>query len=401
MMRDTHFVGRDGFFIWYGVVEDRIDPDKLGRIKVRILGSHTKDKTLIPTQELHWCYVVQAITSAAMNGLGTSPLGCVPGTWVFGFYRDGEDMQEPVVLGTLGKIPQDPPDKTIGFNDPRDDEDATPETLETAPRKFKQREYPFDGSGATLTPEDQAVPYPRNVHPLGAVIKEPDTNRIARNENIDDTVIGLITQILDKKVPIAFGGTWDETDVWYDGDYPFVHVHESESGHIKVMDDTPFAEGSMTWDRTGTHHRVDTKGSEVHKIVYDGYTIVLRKNYIHIMNDQDERCDKEYNLSIGGRWNVEVAGNINIYSHSSIYVKADGDANIHAGGNINVQSGGTINVKAGGAIRIGAGAKISVSTPSSMEIKCGGNFAVDAADILLNCGAANPDPPDSATDPKQ
>lgn len=400
MRKEPHFMGSEGMVWFHAVVEDRIDPDKLGRCKIRILGFHTQDKTLIPTQELHWAYPIQPLTSAAMNGLGSSPLGPLPGTWVLGFFRDGDDNQEPIILGTIGKIPQDPPNNTIGFNDPRDS-DGTPETLETAPRKFKERSYPFDGSGAQLTPEDKAVPYPRVVHPLGAVLKEPDTNRIARNEMIDDTVIGLMTQIIDTGVPIAFGGSWDEDDVWYDGEYPFVHVHESESGHIRVLDDTPNAEGSMTWDRTGTHHRVDTAGSEVHKIVFDGYTIVLRKNYIHIMNDQNERCDKEYNLSVGGRWNVEVAGNINIYSHGSIYVKADGDANLHAGGNINVQSGGTINVKSGSAIRIGAQAKISFQTPSSMDIKCGSYFAVDASDIFLNSGVANPDPPDPATDPKQ
>ena len=51
---ETNFMGKDSFFWWVGVVEDRRDPKKLGRLRIRVLGAHTQDKTLIPTCELHW-----------------------------------------------------------------------------------------------------------------------------------------------------------------------------------------------------------------------------------------------------------------------------------------------------------------------------------------------------------
>ena len=58
-----------GQFVWWvGVAEDRMDPKKLGRIRVRMLGYHTEDKTLIPTEQLHWAYPLQPIVSGAMNG---------------------------------------------------------------------------------------------------------------------------------------------------------------------------------------------------------------------------------------------------------------------------------------------------------------------------------------------
>ena len=48
-----------GDFVWWqGVVEDRNDPLKLGRCRVRILGYHTDNKQDIPTATLPWPVVV-------------------------------------------------------------------------------------------------------------------------------------------------------------------------------------------------------------------------------------------------------------------------------------------------------------------------------------------------------
>ena len=111
------------FVWWVGVVEDRHDPMYLGRCKVRCLGWHTEDKELIPTYELPWAYPLMPITSASQTGVGQSPLGPVEGTWVMGFFRDGKDAQEPVMMGTLHGVPdldiRSVYTKTIGFHDPR------------------------------------------------------------------------------------------------------------------------------------------------------------------------------------------------------------------------------------------------------------------------------------------
>ena len=101
-------MGKDGFVWWQGVVEDRHDPLFLGRCRVRILGFHTENTTQMPSETLPWAYPIQPITSAAQTGVGTSPTGPVEGTWVIGFFRDGEAAQEPVFFGTLGGIPDIP-----------------------------------------------------------------------------------------------------------------------------------------------------------------------------------------------------------------------------------------------------------------------------------------------------
>lgn len=92
---------QDGFNWWIGVVEDRMDPEKMGRVRVRIFGYHTDDKTSLPTKDLPWAVPIQPITSAAISGIGSSPLGPLEGTWVIGFFLDGEDCQQPAIFGTI------------------------------------------------------------------------------------------------------------------------------------------------------------------------------------------------------------------------------------------------------------------------------------------------------------
>ena len=43
-----NFQGQDGFVWFTGVVEDRNDPTKLGRVRVRCVGYHTDNKTARP-----------------------------------------------------------------------------------------------------------------------------------------------------------------------------------------------------------------------------------------------------------------------------------------------------------------------------------------------------------------
>ena len=62
-----NFLGRDGFIWFTGVVEDRDDPDKLGRVRVRCVGYHTDDVEKIPTADLPWSWVMMPTTTSAMG----------------------------------------------------------------------------------------------------------------------------------------------------------------------------------------------------------------------------------------------------------------------------------------------------------------------------------------------
>jgi len=154
----AEFMGKDGFVWWQGVVEDRYDPLYLGRCRIRILGWHTEDKTDMPTESLPWAYPVQPIISAAQTGVGISPTGPVEGTWVVGFYRDGEQAQEPVFFGTLGGIPS--LDSKIlpneGFADPRGD---TTGPVHPQLKKLK-KESPKNILTFNVDDPERNIPYP-------------------------------------------------------------------------------------------------------------------------------------------------------------------------------------------------------------------------------------------------
>ena len=98
------------FQYFIGVVEDRNDPNKMGRIKVRAYG--------ISTEQLPWAIPIMPYTSASTSGVGLSPTGPVEGTWVFGFFVDGKEFGQPMILGTLPGAPTDPSKPDFGFNDP-------------------------------------------------------------------------------------------------------------------------------------------------------------------------------------------------------------------------------------------------------------------------------------------
>ena len=95
------FSGQDGFIWAIGVVEDRFDPEKLGRVRVRWLGYHTEEKEKILTKDLPWAQVMQPASGGTMAGIGESPVNLVEGTWVCGFFKDTSWMTDAVVIGTL------------------------------------------------------------------------------------------------------------------------------------------------------------------------------------------------------------------------------------------------------------------------------------------------------------
>ena len=111
---NTGFLGRDGFIWAIGVVEDRHDPDKMGRVKTRWLGYHTAEQSKISTEQLPWSQVMQPVGGHAMSGVGESHPGIEEGTWVIGFARDPESLQDWIIMGTLPGMNTQPSKHSAG-----------------------------------------------------------------------------------------------------------------------------------------------------------------------------------------------------------------------------------------------------------------------------------------------
>jgi hypothetical protein len=108
-------MGMDGFIWFHGVVEDRMDPLGLGRMRVRAFGWDDKNRVLVPTEHLPWAYPMLPLNSD--QGQVHTPK---EGTWVVGFFRDCTQAQDRIVLGTINTgaftIPPDSPPLTSNIS---------------------------------------------------------------------------------------------------------------------------------------------------------------------------------------------------------------------------------------------------------------------------------------------
>ena len=112
-----HFLGRDGFIWWIGQIVDETQwAGNLGgaptettekqkgfgfRYKVRIMGYHTASPTDLKDEELPWASVMFPVT-AGVSGGGISTPNLHQGDFVQGYFMDGEDAQQPVIMGVIG-----------------------------------------------------------------------------------------------------------------------------------------------------------------------------------------------------------------------------------------------------------------------------------------------------------
>jgi hypothetical protein len=226
------------FYWWVGVVEDRNDPLKLGRYRVRVLGYHNERKDVQPIEDLPWAHCLLPVTAASSNGVGETP-NIVEGSWVFGFFQDGNSSQIPIIFGTSPGLPQipdeDPPD-FIGMRDTVPEKEGEAEfegqqTRDKQPRKLQKRTLNGGGEDSTFTEEfgskdarqpqadghrdeydlieflDERGETGGDLSPLAT---ETDTTTNALNENSKDEdfvgserIVKHKIDTLDKLVPIA------------------------------------------------------------------------------------------------------------------------------------------------------------------------------------------------------
>lgn len=90
---------------FFGKVEDRDDPEKVGRVRVRAFGIHSDDTALVATDTLPWASVSSSTDSASTEETGQSPTGIMVGSMVWGFFLDGDALQQPVICGTWWGMP--------------------------------------------------------------------------------------------------------------------------------------------------------------------------------------------------------------------------------------------------------------------------------------------------------
>jgi hypothetical protein len=365
-MYNENFLGLNGFIWFLGVVEDRQDPTKTGRLKVRALGHHTHDLTLLPTADLPWASVVLPITASGVSGIGQSATGLLEGSWVFGFFRDGLRRQEMVVLGSLPGRPVELADNREGFYDPN-------------------KIYP-------------------------KYINEPDVNRLA--VNLKDTggqeanpslaltlrratrIIGvptadfnsMATADIDYTAAASDGDTWNQPEIPYNALYPYNHVYETESGHIREYDDTPGAERIHERHRSGTSYEISANGTKTNIIKGDHYTLTSNDTKVYIQGDSDTTINGRHKIFINkdgqanNNYDIQVGPGANVNIHVD-----NGDLNLHsANGRINMNAGGDYNLKVGGNMTVAVAGEFSQTVEGGSIHNTSGTVVIRGATIDLN-----------------
>ena len=329
------FMGKTGFQWFVGVVEDRNDPQKVGRVRVRCLGYHTPDKGKLPTADLPWSTVMNPITSATVSGVGQTPLGMVEGTWVVGFFVDGADAQQPCIIGTLPGVPNKLP-AALGFEDPNNN---YPKYKETDVNRL-------------------AVGDENNPHKTITLRKADRTTNIG-NADFYATDMPLIDSdgaSAQQNLAEDDGTEFSEPEIPYGAKYPHNHVYESEAGHLKEYDDTPNKERIHERHSTGTGYEIDEYGTKVQRVKKDNYQLITGDHYELIKGTSNVTINK------GSRLFVNASGQEN--NHFTIQIGTDGNLNLQVdAGKINIHNvQGDINMKAGGSINLEAGAHIRMKS---------------------------------------
>lgn len=545
---------------YVGVVEDRMDPLELGRCKVRVIGLHTEDKSVLPTDKLPWAHIVQPANSAAMSGIGFSPTGLVEGTVVKIEFAD-IDQQQPYITGTIGGIPQGSgvveyaddtlqlknedgeyleDSSTVSTDDNQTQSSSTGQTVDDqvdlkpassysisddvlpfirseenvrlnsyqdsggvwtigygttfidgkpvkpnmtitlaqaesylisfvnsdvvpavkrltkalitqsmfdalvsfvynagqgtyaksnllndlnaskyleAAARFS--EFIYDKKGNKLgglvtrrakekalflkdgvpndlgfvdkqsqTPVDETnsdgstspgivtnnigFKDPKGKYPL--YLNEPDTNRLARHNQINKTIVARKEAARDKNVPSADGTTWNQSPIPYNAKYPYNSVYQSESGHVLEFDDTQHCERIHLYHKKGTFFEIDANGTRVTRVVGDDYEILERNGYIHIKGNKNVTVDGAMNVRVEGSHTLEVFGKtiINVYNDVDLNVSGSLNASVKESFNVRAKNiklesyQGSIDVTASQSINV-ASSEINTTATSIKE----------------------------------
>jgi hypothetical protein len=343
----SDFMGKNGFIWWQGVVEDIYDPLKLGRVRVRVLGWHTDDKSDIPTKDLPWAHVVMPVNSTSVSGKGWSPTGLVQGTWVIGFFRDGQNSQEPVVLGTIGgintvNIPIPDVIAQVGSKEQLANwvQSKQAEVLQSIEKsKNDVGIKPYQMMKNPTVDTIRGFSDPEGLYPLISRMGEADTNRLARGDDLDNTIIKKKNDSLEY-CPVALYGDWTEPKSPYAARYPFNHVYESQAGHVIEYDDTPGAERMHFYHCSGSFTEIHPLGSEVHKVVGNAWDITLNDKMILVKGNCSFNANKTLKILMGKDLEIEVFGDTKMLTR--------GDMTLDVGGNFLHKVGGTYTLASEG-----------------------------------------------------
>jgi len=351
-VRADEWMGTNGFVWFVGIVEDRSDPLKIGRVRVRCFGWHSNDKAALPTESLPWAQVMVPTTSASTSGVGSSPTGLAEGSWVIGFFMDGQRAQTPMIMGSFHGVAGDAASSSDGFNDPY------------------------------------------GVYPLAA--GSPDTSFFAvggdiyndipvTKDRIENRLVDVPAATIKKTTSVSYDDVEEvyETPTWSQPElhsitkpplYPYNHVKTTESGHIFEIDDTVGARRIHEYHASGTNREIMDDGTRVTRIIGDDYEICIKDKNVVIYGNCNITISGDARLRVDGDMVQEVLGDYHLYIKGDMNTKIEGNRNTEVIGSEITQIN-TNDSKSVGAIRTrNVGSDVIENFASNVQRTVGGNL---------------------------
>lgn len=283
--------------MYIGVVEDRYDPEEMGRVRVRVAGVHSESITEIPRESLPWATVMTPTTSSSISEVMHTPY-LVEGTWVVLFFTD-QYKQNPVIVGTLPSKPVEVRVGDVGFKDPSN----------TYPRYLNESDTPFEARAKRF---EQSSTY--------------ETKLWQRHEEIPTASRPKIESVSEPREDAEYEDyVWSEFTIMNDHvpRYPFNQVRKTEAGITEEFDNTP-GNVRMGWFHpSGTYEEVYQDGSRA----------------LHVEGQQKVYIGNGCDVFIEGNANLTVDGNMRHLVKGDYKLEVDGDYTRLIHGNMQTKVG--------------------------------------------------------------
>ena len=157
------YVGQ-GFTWWIGQISDdsywrdNISPGKFEdkesvpgwgyRYKVRIFGLHDWGEDSIPSENLPWANIMYPVTAGGYQTNSGETPNIRQGNIVFGFFLDGSEKDQPIIMGVMGNNAQTQLATTIGDNRVSNTQPGS-----VATSGYAKGNVDYKGTTAPITPD--------------------------------------------------------------------------------------------------------------------------------------------------------------------------------------------------------------------------------------------------------
>jgi hypothetical protein len=98
---NPNFIGRDSFRWFVGIVTKYKNTENGYRAKVRIIGHHPDATSVVKDEDLPWAHVLVPLNFGSGEGGSGASFNPRGSEAVVGFFMDGDDGQQPVIIGAL------------------------------------------------------------------------------------------------------------------------------------------------------------------------------------------------------------------------------------------------------------------------------------------------------------